>query len=123
MVKGKTAAWLAYGLLVLCLSFTLGYLLGSGKGETRISVTTVEAEPVEVIFTEEAAPTVQTPLNLNTATQSQLEQLPGIGPEMAKRILTYRAENTRFVTVEQLMDVEGIGEIRFEQLKPLVYVE
>ena len=123
MVKGKTAAWLAYGLLVLCLAFTLGNLLGSGKGETRISVTTVEAEPVEVIFTEEEAPTVQTPLNLNTATQSQLEQLPGIGPEMAKRILTYRAENTRFVTVEQLMDVEGIGEKRFEQLKPLVYVE
>ena len=123
MVRGKTAAWLAYGLLVLSLAFTLGYLLGSGKGETRISVTTVEAEPVEVTFVEEPSPIIQTPMNLNTATQSQLEQLPGIGPEMAKRILTYRAENTRFVTVEQLMDVEGIGEKRFEQLKPLVYVE
>ena len=62
------------------------------------------------------------PVNLNTATQAQLEVLPGVGPKMAERILAYRAENGGFKSVDELDDVKGIGEKRMTTLKPLVKV-
>jgi competence protein ComEA len=62
------------------------------------------------------------PLNLNTATESDLDALPGIGPVLAQRILTYREQQGRFTTVEQLDDVPGIGPSIYAQLKDLVSV-
>ena len=69
-------------------------------------------------------PTVETsaPLNLNTATQAQLEALPGIGASTAVRILEYRQKNGGFKKVEDLMNVRGVGEKSFLKLKPLVTV-
>ncbi len=62
-------------------------------------------------------------VDLNTATQSELETLPGIGPSMAQRIIAYREENGGFETVEELLNVRGIGETRMEQLRGMVEVE
>ena len=62
------------------------------------------------------------PVDLNKATQSELEVLPGVGPKMAERILAYRTENGGFKSVDQLDDVKGIGEKRMATLKPLVKV-
>lgn len=59
-------------------------------------------------------------LDLNTATMSDLDALPGVGPVTAQRILDWRAEHGRFATVDQLREVDGIGEARFAQLKDLV---
>jgi competence protein ComEA len=67
-----------------------------------------------------AAPTG--PVDLNAATVQQLDGLPGVGPVMAQRILDWRTRNGRFARVEQLRDVEGIGERRFAQLRELVRV-
>ena len=61
-------------------------------------------------------------INLNTADRMQLETLPGIGPELAERILSYREEYGPFVAIEQIMDVDGIGEIRFEKLESLITI-
>jgi competence protein ComEA len=63
-----------------------------------------------------AAPTA--PVNLNTATQAQLESLPGIGPKAAQRILEYRQKNGPFKKIEDLMNVKGVGEKSFLKLKP-----
>lgn len=64
-----------------------------------------------------------TPLvNLNTATQAQLESLPGLGPKVAERILEYRKKNGTFKKIEDLMNVKGIGEKSFLKLKPLLTV-
>jgi len=69
-----------------------------------------------------AAPTSSAPINLNTATQAQLESLPGIGPKAAQRILEYRQKNGNFKKPEDLMNVKGIGEKSFLKLKPLLTV-
>ena len=62
------------------------------------------------------------PVNLNTATQPQLEALPGIGPKVAERILEYRQKNGSFKKIEDVMNVKGIGEKSFLKLKPLLMV-
>jgi competence protein ComEA len=61
-------------------------------------------------------------LDLNTAAQAELEALPGIGPIMAERIITYRQEHGPFVYLEDIMAVEGIGEGIFAEIKSLVTV-
>jgi competence protein ComEA len=59
-------------------------------------------------------------LSLAQASQEQLEELDGIGPTLAKRILEYRDENGGFRSVDELKEVEGIGEKRFESLREAV---
>ena len=55
-------------------------------------------------------------VNINTATQAQLESLPGLGAKAAERILEYRQKNGQFKKVEDLMNVKGIGEKSFRPL-------
>jgi len=61
-------------------------------------------------------------VNLNTATQAQLEELPGIGPAYAQAILAERQRRGGFTSVNELRSVRGIGDKRFAQLAPLVTV-
>jgi competence protein ComEA len=62
------------------------------------------------------------PINLNTATLADLDNLPGVGPVLAQRILEARDAQGGFKTVGDLRKVNGIGAARFEQLKDLVTV-
>lgn len=62
------------------------------------------------------------PVDLNRATEVELDALPGVGPATAAAILAHRDEVGRFTSVEQLLDVRGIGEAKLEQLRPLVTV-
>lgn len=62
------------------------------------------------------------PVDLNTATVDQLVSLPGIGPATARAIVDHRAEQGRFTSVDQLLDVRGIGEAKLAALRPLVKV-
>jgi len=61
-------------------------------------------------------------VNLNTASPAELERLPGIGPRTAERIVEYRTKHGDFKKVEELMNVQGIGEKSFLRLKPLISV-
>ena len=61
-------------------------------------------------------------IDLNKATIEELQQLPHIGPVMAKRIIEYRKRYHRFTCIEQIMEVRGIGKKTFEKLKDKVIV-
>lgn len=61
-------------------------------------------------------------VNLNTASQTELESLPGVGPVTAKSILDWRQRNGRFASVDQLTEVDGIGPARLEKLRGKVTV-
>ncbi|ATL27703.1 comE operon protein 1, putative [Streptomyces formicae] len=60
------------------------------------------------------------PIGLNTASAAQLEELPGVGPVLAQHIIDYRTEHGGFRTVEELREVNGIGDRRFADLQDLV---
>lgn len=66
--------------------------------------------------------TASAPVNLNTATAVQLESLPGIGPRTAERILEYREKSGGFKKIEELMNVQGVGEKNFLKIKDLISV-
>ena len=59
-------------------------------------------------------------LNINTASASELELLPGIGPAIAERIVNYRASNGQFQSVDELDNVKGIGPKILETIKPYI---
>jgi competence protein ComEA len=61
-------------------------------------------------------------INLNLATEADLDSLPGVGPVMAGRIIAWRESNQRFHSIEELQEVPGIGPKVFANLKPLVRI-
>ena len=62
------------------------------------------------------------PINLNTATAAQLEELPGVGPATAKAILDFRAKSGPIRRVEDLLSVHGISQKKLQKLRPYVAI-
>ena len=61
-------------------------------------------------------------ININTATQAQLETLTGIGPATATKIIEYREKNGKFKKIEDIKQVSGIGDNKFEKIKDSITV-
>ena len=89
-----------------------GFWRNPGKIGTKVARQKEAAsdEIADVIF----------PININIADQATLQLLPGIGEVYAKRIIEYREQNGGFKKVEELKEIKGIGERRFERLRPVV---
>lgn len=117
-------------VLLLTLLFVGGTLLWfafSQPGE-GVTVVTERKDPEPQVLTE-TPDTPEAPgllegevLNLNTASQTELTRLPGIGETKAAAIVAWRQEHGSFQTVEDLMAVDGIGEKTLENLRPYVTV-
>lgn len=85
------------------------------------------------IVTEETVSTVsnsnniqqkkQSIVNINSASQAELETLPGIGPSIASKIVNYRKEKGNFSKIEDIKNVSGIGEAKFEKIKKYIKVK
>ncbi len=61
-------------------------------------------------------------VNINTATQTELEKLSGIGPSTALKIISYREENGKFKSIEEIKEVPGIGDAKFNSIKDMIEV-
>jgi competence protein ComEA len=61
-------------------------------------------------------------IDLNKATAEDLQKLPGVGPSTAQKILAFRAQAGRFTSIEQMMDVKGIGPAKFAKMRPYLRI-
>jgi competence protein ComEA len=80
--------------------------------------TSSETYPSDPIFVSASAEKI----NINTATASELETLPGIGPSLAKKIVEFRETHGPFLKVEDLLNVSGIGPSKFEGIQDLITI-
>jgi len=62
-------------------------------------------------------------ININKASQTELETIPGIGPSTALKIINYREENGKFSSIEDIKNVPGIGDAKFENMKNYISIK
>jgi len=106
------------GILLAMTAVFLCILLGLHLKDLRTAeAVETERRPSQ----EEILPDI-VPLDINTATPEELAELPGIGEELARRIMDYRREEGPFETKEDIMKVSGIGEGKYAALEKRITV-
>ncbi len=110
--------WVLLGLTGLFLCLLLGlFLRDRAEAEVPALVETERRAAVEEVRPDPS------PLDLNTASEEELTALPGIGGELARRIVEYRESSGPFENVEELTEVSGIGPGKLAALEGLIIVE
>ena len=118
-------------LLLLTLLFgvfTLGYFLGMNRQESRITVSVSEEITEKPTLSIGNLPEnmgerqISFPISINHAGKEDLAALPGIGDTLAQRILDYREKNGDFTSAEDILNVEGIGAKKLEQILDLIVI-
>lgn len=110
-------------------AFTFGFLIGRNQNRDGMTVTVsekvltvppIQTEPVEE--SSESAKEITFPISINNARKEEIMALPGIGEVLAERILAYREEHGPFSSPEDLLNVEGLGKKRLEDILSLITV-
>ena len=70
-----------------------------------------------------ATSTKSNKININKATQTELETIPGVGPSTALKIIEYREQNGKFKSIEDIKNVSGIGDAKYEKMKDYITVK
>ncbi|MDL2273215.1 ComEA family DNA-binding protein [Oscillospiraceae bacterium OttesenSCG-928-G22] len=133
-MKLRKGEWILIALTAVALAFLGGFFLGGRGGDEGITVF-LERDgsgiPVNIVAPEGSAPpspgeldlATPAPVNINTATAQELTFLPGIGQKRAEDIVSYREEFGPFQTIEDIMNVSGIKEQVFAELKGRITVD
>lgn len=98
----------------------LAYILNDGE---KIYVPNKNDMNSEEILENQQGDDKQSIININTATVEELTELPGIGEATANKIIEYRKQNGKFETIEELKNVAGIGNSKFENIKDKIKVK
>lgn len=117
MKKGNIVI-LSFCALFLCM--TIGIFIGRNTGKNFIPIPTnshCEEMPAAAPIADE-----DYRLNVNTATKVQLMELPGIGDVLAQRIIDYRDENGPYRSLEELLNVSGVGMQKLKDMQHLIKV-
>jgi competence protein ComEA len=88
-------------ILALCLGLAIGPVTAQSK---------------------KSGPASTEKINLNSATTEQLQSLPGVGPATAKAIIEYRTKVGKFNRIEEIINVKGIGEKKFQRIKDRIVI-
>ena len=108
--------------LLLKKGYTDGQIV-SGKSKNSGGNTNEKSSTTSNATKSSTASTKSTEkININSATQTELETLPGIGSSTALKIINYRKENGKFKTIEEIKNVKGIGDAKYEKIKELIKV-
>ena len=107
----------------------LAYSLSDGQ---KVKIPNINEKDEEIIVVEEKAgdniiiegnKSKEEKININKAAQTEIETLPGIGPSTALKIINYRNEHGKFRNIEDIKNVSGIGDSKFENIKEYICVE
>ncbi len=120
----KSGIWILVVLTLIFAAFVAGFYVGRNYKRPPVQVSS-QPPKTTAASTAATAPTQSTAagkLNINEATEEQLQQLPGIGPVLAKQIVAYRMTYGYFHSVSELLNVEGFGQKRLEALLEYITV-
>jgi competence protein ComEA len=115
-----------------------GFLAEAERADINLAAFLIDGEELDIPFVEGGSPVLATPMednpvlpgsgssteliDINIATSAELETLPGIGPTTAQKIIEYRQTNGAFVSIEDIINVSGIGPGLYERIKDLITV-
>ena len=114
-----------------------GFLADAEKSGINLARALEDGEQLDIPYMAGSSPVIGTEIpslvltepsssseliNINTASQAELETLPGIGPTTAQKIIQYREQNGPFVSTEDIINVSGIGPGTYERIKDLITV-
>lgn len=116
MAKAK---WWLLGITGIFLCLLLGIFIGRNLTDSYIFLDQSPQVAYPTFNTEEQN---DGRININTASLEQLQLLPGIGQTIARRIIEYREKHGRFSSITELLDVDGIGNVKYKELEPYVKV-
>ena len=113
MKKGRN---LLFMVIVLSIGIVAGVFLGRNLPSNTVHIPLADEQMVtsSTVFIAEAL------ININTATTSQLMDLPGIGETLANRIVEYRNQNGQFHSIDELLQIDGIGQKKLDQIQHLI---
>lgn len=116
-------------ITLVFMAFTAGFFIGRSSVSSNIIIETQHGGTVSLNEDNKNSDTSDTDesftpgfININTADEDELTELPGIGEVIAQRIIDYREENGDFQSIEEIKNVSGIGDSVFADIRSMITV-